>query len=263
MKRALITWIGSDGQQFRIEIDVTTREVHTFNNSVSDHPVETGSNISDNIRPEPNVLAIDGIISNAPHYLPGDHTGGAELIGRDIDVPGDTGYDNRQTVKGVAPRLSGLVRVPFGLGDLIPVGAQQSAQIGRQVRGMGRKVRVQTFSTEFDRVRDVMEELISLRDLGQLLTVELALRTYDNMGIQNFECSRQGGDPQHLAFSMTLKQVRFGITEIVAVPALPTKRTSKGAVTPTDDSGTDGDRTWLKNFLGLEDTPTIGTRGLP
>jgi hypothetical protein len=47
-------------------IDCSISETHTFDADVTDYPVESGSNISDNIRPLPVQVDIEGLVSNTP-----------------------------------------------------------------------------------------------------------------------------------------------------------------------------------------------------
>jgi len=49
-----------------IVIDVVSSEVHTYANTVTDHPVEQGSNITDHSRPEPDGVVMECIITNTP-----------------------------------------------------------------------------------------------------------------------------------------------------------------------------------------------------
>lgn len=47
-------------------IDVSISESHEFEAEVTDYPVESGANISDNIRSKPIVITMEGIVSNSP-----------------------------------------------------------------------------------------------------------------------------------------------------------------------------------------------------
>lgn len=49
-----------------LAIDCTVTETHTATSSVTSHPVESGSDITDHIRPEPLQLSITGIVSDTP-----------------------------------------------------------------------------------------------------------------------------------------------------------------------------------------------------
>ena len=61
--RANIQWPTMIGD---IAIDCTVTETHTSTATVTEHPVESGSNITDHIRPEPVQLSVNGIITNTP-----------------------------------------------------------------------------------------------------------------------------------------------------------------------------------------------------
>jgi hypothetical protein len=49
-----------------VELDASVTETHSLANTVTDHPVEDGVNVSDHSRPEPDALTIEGIVSNTP-----------------------------------------------------------------------------------------------------------------------------------------------------------------------------------------------------
>ena len=49
-----------------IELDVSIAESHASANEVTDHPVEEGTNVVDHIRPKPDILKIEGLVSNTP-----------------------------------------------------------------------------------------------------------------------------------------------------------------------------------------------------
>jgi hypothetical protein len=49
-----------------VTLDATVNEVFTASASVTENPVEDGSNVCDHVREEPDELQIEGIISNTP-----------------------------------------------------------------------------------------------------------------------------------------------------------------------------------------------------
>lgn len=49
-----------------IVIDAAVTETHTLSNTVTDHPVEEGSNVSDHSRPEPDKIQLDCVVSDTP-----------------------------------------------------------------------------------------------------------------------------------------------------------------------------------------------------
>lgn len=231
--RTQITWRGAgDGQLFFIEVDATTREVHGFSNDVTDHPVETGAAITDHVRPKPITLSIDGVISNAPQFLPRDHVQGAQIQLVQYQVQ-TKGVDSRTTVSGATPKLSNLQLNPpipgFGVAErLIPIGAAQQVQAGRTISPATYSVSALGFTSEFDRVQDVYDELIYLALTGVVLGVRTKLRLYENMVIQDYNVQRQSGDGESLRFTLDLKQIRTVTTKVEPLPKVPTKRKDKG-----------------------------------
>ena len=49
-----------------LALDCTVTETHTATSTVTEHPVESGANITDHIRPDPVQLSITGIVSDTP-----------------------------------------------------------------------------------------------------------------------------------------------------------------------------------------------------
>jgi hypothetical protein len=60
---------GAAVPQAAISADAVLSEVHTGTNTVTDHPVEDGVNISDHSRPEPDKLQVELIVSDTPLSL--------------------------------------------------------------------------------------------------------------------------------------------------------------------------------------------------
>jgi hypothetical protein len=49
-----------------VAVDAVVREVHGIQADITEHPVESGSEVADHYRVRPKVLSIDGIISRVP-----------------------------------------------------------------------------------------------------------------------------------------------------------------------------------------------------
>ena len=52
-----------------VNFDASVTETHTKRNSVPQHPVEVGKNVSDHIRQEPDELSINGIVTDHPIFF--------------------------------------------------------------------------------------------------------------------------------------------------------------------------------------------------
>lgn len=49
-----------------IELDASISESHMGEVEITEHPVEQGANVSDHARPKPDILTIEGMVSNTP-----------------------------------------------------------------------------------------------------------------------------------------------------------------------------------------------------
>jgi hypothetical protein len=56
----------SAGRVDTLELDASISEVHEIEAEVTEHPVESGFQVSDNVRRKPLRVTIDGIVSNTP-----------------------------------------------------------------------------------------------------------------------------------------------------------------------------------------------------
>lgn len=228
-KRVTIVWQGDSGQTFNLTIDAAGRVQHSSPNTVTDHPVETGSAVADHIRPEADTVTIDGVISNTPIFLPGDHVGSARETIEKI-TKSWSGRSNKTTVHGAQNTIGDVAPVPR-LISAIPIGGGESAQIGRTTPGGNVAANVKAFTQDFDRAAECYAELLRLRNEGRLARVLTARREYDDMAITSLDVTDEGKTGNALRFSVSFKHVRFGSTKNEPVPEIPRKKVNKGRKT--------------------------------
>lgn len=77
-----------------IVIDIASSEDHNFQNEITDHPVETGSNVTDNAIEKPIQIVINGLVSDYPL---GTNAAGFVAPNGDLPTASDTGTQS-QTV---------------------------------------------------------------------------------------------------------------------------------------------------------------------
>src|ERR1700755_2538886 len=172
VKRTLLSWVGEGDQTYFIRIDATVGETHLYANTVTDHPVEIGSPVTDHVRPDPIKLTISGVISNAPQFLPSDNADAVQMVNQVVSV-------QTAGIRRILPLPS------LGLGGQL---VQRSLGVGRgAIQGPAGAImtrfqadyqnsaKVLAFSAEFNRVRNVFEELVSLWRTGTLIRVETEL----------------------------------------------------------------------------------------
>lgn len=82
-------------------IDCSLSENHTFDADVTEYPVESGSNITDNIRPLPLVVEMECLVSNTPIGLIRSHRNLVRGEGNDavLSTPTNDAYDLLQVIR--------------------------------------------------------------------------------------------------------------------------------------------------------------------
>ena len=226
--------------EFRVLVfDATVTELHSKSAVVTEHPVESGVNVSDHKRPERARLAAEVHVTNTPIISP--------------NVDGATG--------DVAP--AELTAGPF---NRIARGAQvsksgQATSSTLEPQTLTRTANVLQFLVEFDRVATIYEQLLLLVDSGILLTVVTSLRQYDNMTLMDLGVPRSAATRYTGVFNLELVEIRIAESQLVGTPEpLETRgerRRRRGAQGAEEQTAEAGEERSLAAAL-LEDYAGIG-----
>lgn len=230
MTRVRITWVTQPGQALQaMTFDASLRETHQFPVTVTDHPVERGLNISDHLRPEPIQLELETMVTNHPLTLL-DHVDGAR--------------ETQVEVKGAGKTVGNVIGRPIpivgALASKIPLPLPADTGI------------VKSFTPTFDRVSNILDQLLIIRNTGVLVTVITSVRTYPQMAITSFAFPRDAALGNSLKTTIQLKEVRLGSTTDAPAPVIPTKKADKGTKVPEETEDLDSDSTALFNAFGGE-----------
>jgi len=203
----IVTMIGT------VAVDASIHEVHSMSGTATEHPVETGSNISDHYKVNARTVKIDGIITNQPLHTP-------------LTQAGAVGEIEREFTWEANPDILGTqIAGPGILGTV--AGAIMSATGMNKQSGKAR-----AFSQVFNRVMDTLDEFDTMRDLGTPIDIYTTYRIYHNMVIESFDWDRDKSTASCLKFSMMAKQIRVVETKTVVAPE-PTVERAK----PKKDEG--------------------------
>lgn len=71
---------GSDGTVVAIEFDVSEREGYEAPAEITEHAVEQGAAVTDNVRPGNDTLTLEAFVSNTPIVVPGTQMDGASAV---------------------------------------------------------------------------------------------------------------------------------------------------------------------------------------
>lgn len=178
----------------RYVLDVALTEDHTFEADITDFPVESSGSVSDNIRPKPVKIRIEGIVSDTPLSGNGKNApivlGDPFAVGNDkIDVDAITGADalkkDVDTISGADPNNS--TTLPPRLADVDFTTLTQ--------------VRYLRSEEAFNYLKWIWENKVDV-------TVSTSLGTWDNMAMASFNVPRSKDVGAGLKFTCEFKQIK-------------------------------------------------------
>ncbi len=191
-----IVWTNGTGQSFLITLDAAMRVSHRLASVATEHPVESGANMSDHIRPEPDRIEIQGIVTNTPIIVPSDNADGTRAVQVTVDgAPKTVG----NTIGRLVPIAGGLL-APV----VLPLPRQKAIVLG--------------FEPEFDRVGAVYEALRTIKEAGTLVTIITLLRTYRNMVIESIDIEESAEFSNALPLTIAAKEILIGSVDVMKSP---------------------------------------------
>lgn len=210
--------------------------------TITDHPVEEGADVTDNARSQANRLSIEAIVSMGPNQMidPDIHLGQI-----DLSVPTRS---PRQTTKltldiptpPVQFSESGLVQAGIGALTSAILGPPKATVLntpGAQTDKVTAVVLVQ--NARRNRVRDVYDTLLKVKDQHALITVLTSHRDYFDMMIERLGKPQTVADGTSAKFQIDLKRIRTVSSSTVVAPKPAEPRAQpvakKGAQTPKPD----------------------------
>lgn len=227
---AYITFVDGSGALRVITFDCTVRVLHNGTAVVTEHPVDQGANVADNIRPENRRLTLEVEVTNTPVLVPAGKQGGVAPLVLSLG-------DVSEMISPAAASSSQTSLFGFGT-----VGSVSVTPAAYQASPRTVTVNVLQFATVFDRVREVSEALEELRVGGTLVSVTTKLRQYPTMAIASVSEPEEAADS--ITFTIELVAVRLAQSETVEVQP-PTKelRAKKKTTAGTQTGYTPPDNT--------------------
>ncbi len=201
-----------DGSSIIVAFDICENEEHVETSIVTAHPVESGIDVVDHIRNDPSTLSMVFGVTQTP-----------------IEADPDQGRGGPITLDIQTPQFS----PPF---DFTP-GAiwREAAGLLSSPQPAVTSVEVFGFSEPFDRIREVEQKLLELRESRALCRVVTLSRDYEDLAIARWSMRRES--PGWASFAIDFQQVRVVSTASVAAPQPQEPRgepkVSKGQQTPT------------------------------
>jgi hypothetical protein len=223
--RGWVAIVPDDDPSIYIGFDTTLSEAHGSEVEATDHAVEQGTDITDNIRPKPTIFGCVVYVSNTP-VIPASQ--GLELGDPSILHAGSTpantpGYPAVNDIP--IPFPAQALAQPPGAPLFTPGGIFQAAAKGigaaLDAIGLGGSPQVTQFSPVqfvgvFDAVKNTLEALLKLQTSGSTCTVFTSIREYEDMVLTKVMLPRDhfGGGEVTLEF----KHINFVETATVPAP---------------------------------------------
>jgi hypothetical protein len=184
------------GRVTDVEFDAVVHHAETSTATVTEHPIEKGSNVNDHVRQQPDRVSAEAVVSDTPLASPSTQTRG---------VKGST--------KGLSLRYDTSTNVVFG------------AQI-KQTRQSG--ANVLQFDGRLFRIKDVYAELRFIKENAIPVSIKTVyqggLSDWEDMVIVGLGAQREAKDGSARAFNLDFQSLRIVETQKVAAPKSARKR---------------------------------------
>lgn len=193
----VITWEDDGGAAVTCEFDTDLQETHDLQNIITDHPVEDGPDISDNVRPQLKRFTVEGYVTDTPLLSNPDVVNHTSFKSIELQIP----------------------EQPFKLGVSQLLEAGLSA-IGNLITGGPKPLKVQmlTFDDFKSRKRAAFDILDDCRVKARICRVITALHEYENMVIEQITVTRSPDDGTGATFTVSLKEIERVSSDITIAP---------------------------------------------
>jgi len=227
-----------DGSDRIVTFDAIEAENHESVSEISDHPVETGVNVTDHVRPLPDTYSFTGFISNTPTKF-NPFTSRGEIRSIKLEA-----VEYFPTTEQLLTSPGGAIR--FG-----------GKAIGNAIFPPEWSATVLAFPDFFDAVRETYETLLDLRNNAVTLRLLTSVREYEDLIIVRFSLPRIIGQAEGASFNVDLRELRIVETGVVAAPPVPTIPTgvplkAKGNQTPKSPDDAAGESTEKAKSLAVK-----------
>ncbi len=221
----LLYWQDDEsGETESVEFDATTSESHEDTLNITDHPVETGANVTDGAREEPTRLSIEGVVSSMDNPRIDTDAGVQTLVELTAPAMLNPGTQTKKLDPPAPPlekSISGLVQAGIGaLVSAIGGGPNYNATFTGDPKPGTVNIKAQLYpqTAGRNRIRDVYDLLLKAQSRRLLVTVQAKHREHFDMLIERVAQPRSVEDGNTAKFQIDLKRIRVADSETVAAP---------------------------------------------
>jgi len=191
-----------------VVFDAVTYEVHTQESRITEHPVEKGTPVSDNVSPASAKISLRAVISNTPINPETLYTGFATSIGgyRMANLPFLAKVPITRWLSGAY--LRGGYFAPFQINGFTRMYSEPFFQKSSRTTlpGVAGGTLLKA-PVAFDRIDAVWSALRVVCSTGKLCTLFTDLRTYDDVILTKISAPQEGSSSMEFALEFT--QTRY------------------------------------------------------
>lgn len=233
-KTAFLSWTPKGGKTRTLFFDVLITEATETSAIITEHPVEVGPDVSDNVRPSLTSLTLEVLVSNHPIIDTNNRGAAMNLVHLDVPPP------------------------PPPPGALF--GQIQSAITSLLDKKIPSSATVFQFSNAFNAVKETQDILDLLRTSAQLIDVYTTTAFYRNMVLRSVRLTKDSTTGTSGRFSLEFAQIQLVELKLVQAPTpteiRATPAVKKGGQAPEvpeaqKESVLSKSKTKVKQLLGL------------
>jgi Dit-like tail protein len=195
-----IVWFDDSGAVVSAMFDVDEQETHDLQNVITEHPVETGADISDNVRPQLEKFTVEGYVTDTPFFSDPGVVDGSSFVTLELQIPD---YPLQISEAGL-----------IGAG----IDAVGSALFGKPPKPKATFMKLDRSTDSLSRKKLIYDALNDARKNARLCRVITTLHEYTDMVIEQITVTRAPADGNGAVFSVSLKQVQFVTSDLVDAP---------------------------------------------
>lgn len=193
----ILAWTDDAGAVTLAEFDIDENETHDLTNVITEHPVEVGSDIADNVRPQLRRFSVQGFVSDSPLLSNPGVVAIASYVDVELQIPDYPQIISESALIGAA------------------IGAVGSALFGAPKKP---KARLLTLSDSKSRKREMFRILEDAQVNAREISVLTSMTTYENMCIEEIVVTREPNSGNGASFNVSLKEIVFVTSEVTDAP---------------------------------------------
>jgi len=191
-----LTWDDDAGAVVSAVFDVDLQETHEGTSIITEHPVEDGADVADNIRPQLKRFTVEGFVSDTPLLSNPDVVNKTTFTNLELQIP-------EQPFK-------------FGISNAINAGIGALGDALFPPKPL--KVQMLTFDNFESRIRAARDALEGARTSARLVRIITSITEYENMAIEQVVTTRAPEDGSGAHFTVVLKEIEKVSSDVTIAP---------------------------------------------